>query len=120
MALTHTMASLLYSWSLQNIMKSFNLEYSVLNIFISTYMKNVLRLMKYQHKFHAFSRGLVWNIAELAFLQLAKILSFAAQKVMIQLLGVQVFVRRHGFQPSLEKNLLALSNYLFPSLRDKI
>ncbi len=75
--------------------------------------------MKYYRKFHAFSRGQVWNIAELAFLKLAKILSFAAQKVMTQLLGVQVFVRKRGFQPSLVKNLLALSSCLFSSLRDK-
>jgi len=44
---THVQASLLCSCSLQNITKTRNLEYSVQNIFISTYMKNIWRLMKH-------------------------------------------------------------------------
>ncbi len=37
--------------------------------------------MKYQRKFHPFCQGQGWNIAELAFSQLADILSFAPQLV---------------------------------------
>ncbi len=49
------------------------------NVYFSTYMKNILHLTKYQHKFHTFSQGQGWSIAELAFLQLTDILSVTPQ-----------------------------------------
>ncbi len=45
-------------------MKSLHLEYFAQNVSFLTYMKNVLHFMKYQHKFHTFSQGKGWNIAQ--------------------------------------------------------
>jgi hypothetical protein len=69
--------SLLYKLLLPHIMKSLHLEYSKWNISFSTYMINILCLTQYQHKFHTFSQGQGWHVAEVAFSLLANILSVA-------------------------------------------
>ncbi len=67
--------SLLYSWPLQNMVKSLSPKwYKMLLFSLSTYTKNILRLTKYQHMLQVH-----WNTAELAFSQLANILSIAPQ-----------------------------------------
>ncbi len=64
----------LYSGLLHKMMKSFNLEHSVQKRFFSNIDENILR-DKISAQVSHFSRGQRWNIAELAFTQLADILS---------------------------------------------
>jgi hypothetical protein len=58
---TRVSVSLLYSLLLPH-MKTLHLKYSVQNVSFSRSMKNVLHLMKYQSKYHTFSKspGQAW------------------------------------------------------------